>query len=77
MLIGRLPATTTAPSGTTICPLSLARIVVPEGAVVVAGSRPISKGPGADQGIHLYCPVIVKYRDAKTSGSITLEDMLR
>ena len=37
----------------------------------------MSKGPGADQGIHLYCPVIVKYRDEKTSGSITLEDMLR
>ena len=53
------------------------QIVVPAGAVVVAGSRPISKGPGADQGIHLYCPVIVKYRDQKTAGSITLEDMLR
>ena len=53
------------------------QIVVPAGAVVVAGSRPISKGPGAGQGIHLYCPVIVKYRDEKTSGSITLEDMLR
>ena len=53
------------------------QIVVPSGAVVVAGSRPISKGPGAGQGIHLYCPVIVKYRDEKTSGSITLEDMLR
>ena len=53
------------------------QIVVPSGAVVVAGSRPVSKGPGADQGIHLYCPVIVKYRDEKTSGSITLEDMLR
>lgn len=53
------------------------QIVVPEGAVVVAGSRPMSKGPGAELGIHLYCPVIVKYRDEKTSGSITLEDMLR
>lgn len=53
------------------------RMVVPAGAVVVAGSRPVSKGPGAEQGIHLYCPVIVKYRDEKTSGSITLEDMLR
>ena len=53
------------------------QIVVPQGAVVVAGSRPVSKGPGAEQGIHLYCPVIVKYRDEKTSGSITLEDMLR
>ena len=53
------------------------QIVVPAGAVVVAGSRPMSKGPGAEQGIHLYCPVIVKYRDEKTSGSITLGDMLR
>ena len=53
------------------------QMVVPSGAVVVAGSRPISKGYGAEQGVHLYCPVIVKYRDAKTSGSITLEDMLR
>ncbi len=53
------------------------QIVVPAGAVVVAGSRPISRGPGAEAGIHLYCPVIVKYRDEKTSGSITLEDMLR
>lgn len=52
-------------------------MVVPEGAVVVAGSRPVTKGPGAEAGIHLYCPVIVKYRDAKTSGSITLEDLLR
>jgi 2,3,4,5-tetrahydropyridine-2-carboxylate N-succinyltransferase len=53
------------------------QIVVPAGAVVVAGSRPVTKGPGSEQGIHLYCPVIVKYRDDKTSGSITLEDMLR
>lgn len=53
------------------------QIVVPSGAVVVAGSRPITKGPGADARISLYCPVIVKYRDDKTSGSITLEDLLR
>lgn len=53
------------------------QMVVPSGAVVVSGSRPVTKGPGAEMGIHLYCPVIVKYRDAKTSGSITLEDLLR
>ena len=53
------------------------QMVVPEGAVVVAGSRPVTKGPGAEHGVHLYCPVIVKYRDAKTSGSVTLEDLLR
>ena len=51
--------------------------VVPAGAVVVAGSRPVSKGPGAEMGIHVYTPVIVKYRDAKTGASVTLEDVLR
>ncbi len=53
------------------------QIVVPEGAVVVAGSRPITKGPGKEHGMHIYTPVIVKYRDANTSTSITLEDLLR
>ncbi len=50
---------------------------IPAGAVVVAGSRPLKNGPGKDLGIHLYCPVIIKYRDQKTSSSTTLEDLLR
>ena len=53
------------------------RVVVPRGAVVVSGSKPIKKGAAADSGVSLYCPVIVKYRDEKTSGSVTLEDILR
>ncbi len=53
------------------------QIIVPEGAVVVSGSRPIAHGPGENSGVHLYTPVIVKYRDSKTSTSITLEDLLR
>lgn len=54
------------------------RIVVPRGAVVVSGSKPILRdGKPLASGVHLYCPVIVKYRDEKTSGSITLEDLLR
>lgn len=53
------------------------RVVVPEGAVVVSGSKPLSKGPAAGSGVSLYCPVIVKYRDDKTAGSVMLEDMLR
>jgi len=53
------------------------QIVVPAGAVVVAGSRPLKKGPGVDEGIHLYTPVIVKYRDGKTAASVELEDLLR
>jgi 2,3,4,5-tetrahydropyridine-2-carboxylate N-succinyltransferase len=53
------------------------QVVVPAGAVVVAGSRPVTKGPGAEAGIHVYTPVIVKYRDSKTDASVTLEDVLR
>lgn len=53
------------------------QIVVPEGAVVVAGSRPVRKGPGAADGIQIYTPVIVKYRDFKTEASVELEDLLR
>ena len=54
------------------------RIVVPRGAVVVSGSKPIIRdGKPLPSGVHLYCPVIVKYRDAKTAGSIHLEDLLR
>lgn len=53
------------------------KTVVPAGAVVVAGSRPVTKGPGKEAGIHLYCPVIVKYRDGKTEASIELENLLR
>lgn len=53
------------------------KTVVPAGAVVVAGSRPVTKGFGKDAGIHLYCPVIVKYRDGKTDASVELETLLR
>ena len=54
------------------------RIVVPRNAVVVSGSKPIVRdGKPLESGVHLYCPVIVKYRDEKTAGSIHLEDLLR
>ena len=54
------------------------RIVVPRGAVVVSGSKPIIRdGKPLESGVHLYCPVIVKYRDEKTAGSVHLEDLLR
>ena len=54
------------------------RIVVPRNAVVVSGSKPIVRnGQPLESGVHLYCPVIVKYRDDKTSGSVQLEDLLR
>jgi 2,3,4,5-tetrahydropyridine-2-carboxylate N-succinyltransferase len=52
-------------------------LVVPEGAVVIAGSRAITNGPGKEWGLSVYTPVIVKYRDAKTDTRIQLEDLLR
>lgn len=52
-------------------------LVIPEGAVVVAGARAVGKGPGKDWGISVYTPVIVKYRDEKTDARIQLEDLLR
>ncbi len=52
-------------------------LIVPEGAVVVAGARAVTKGPGKDWGISVYTPIIVKYRDEKTDAKIQLEDLLR
>jgi 2,3,4,5-tetrahydropyridine-2,6-dicarboxylate N-succinyltransferase len=52
-------------------------LVIPEEAVVVAGSRAVTSGTGRDWGISLYTPVIVKYRDAGTESKIQLEDLLR
>lgn len=50
---------------------------IPEGAVVVPGSRALSKGKAADWNVSLYTPVIVKYRDEKTDRGVELEDWLR
>jgi 2,3,4,5-tetrahydropyridine-2,6-dicarboxylate N-succinyltransferase len=52
-------------------------LVIPENAVVVAGSRAIQHGRGKDWNLSLYTPVIVKYRDAKTDAKVQLEDLLR
>jgi 2,3,4,5-tetrahydropyridine-2,6-dicarboxylate N-succinyltransferase len=56
-------------------------LIVPANAVVVPGSRTVSKGKGHPNtdawGLSLYAPVIVKYRDEKTDLSTTLEDLLR
>jgi 2,3,4,5-tetrahydropyridine-2,6-dicarboxylate N-succinyltransferase len=52
-------------------------LVIPAGAVVVPGSRAITRGRAAEWGLSLYAPVIVKYRDDKTDLSAALEDLLR
>ena len=54
------------------CPL-----VIPEEAVVIAGSRAITSGIGKEWGLSVYTPIIVKYRDARTDTKIQLEDLLR
>ncbi len=53
--------------------------IIPAGAVVVPGSRPVSeKLPWAKElGLSLNCAIIVKYRDSKTDESLQLEDFLR
>ncbi len=52
-------------------------LVIPEDAVVVAGSRAITQGKGKEWNISLYTPVIVKYRDSKTDARVQLEHLLR
>ncbi len=56
-------------------------LIIPQEAVVVPGSRAVTKGKGHANsqawGLSLYAAVIVKYRDDKTSLSTTLEDLLR
>jgi 2,3,4,5-tetrahydropyridine-2-carboxylate N-succinyltransferase len=52
-------------------------LIIPPDAVVVPGSRAVTRGKGREWGLSLYAAVIVKYRDDKTSLSTTLEDLLR
>jgi 2,3,4,5-tetrahydropyridine-2-carboxylate N-succinyltransferase len=52
-------------------------LVVPENAVVVPGSRALSRGKAIEWGLSVYAPVIIKYRDEKTDASAALEDALR
>jgi 2,3,4,5-tetrahydropyridine-2,6-dicarboxylate N-succinyltransferase len=52
-------------------------LVIPEGALVVPGSRQVSHWRGKELGLSLYTPVIVKYRDSKTEAKVQLEDLLR
>ena len=54
-----------------------APLEVPEGAVVVPGSRRASGEWAAAEGVQLYAPVVIKYRDARTDAASALEDALR
>ena len=52
-------------------------LVIPEGAVVVQGSRHIDAPFAKQHHIALYTPVIIKYRDEKTDAGTALEESLR
>ena len=51
---------------------------IPAGAVVIPGSRPVQRSEfAAAHGLHMYAPLIVKYRDDKTDLRAALEGDLR
>ncbi len=54
-----------------------APLEIPAGAVVVPGARALREGRGAEWGLSLQTPVIVKYRDGRTDASAVLESVLR
>lgn len=59
----------TAPSG--------GSLIIPEGAVVVAGTRPAGSPFAKEHGLSVYTPLIVKYRDERTDARTALEGALR
>jgi 2,3,4,5-tetrahydropyridine-2-carboxylate N-succinyltransferase len=63
--------------GTILRPQPGEPLIIPEGAVVVPGSRPIEAGPGKDWGLSVATPIIVKYRDERTDARTALEEWIR
>ena len=54
-----------------------APLTIPPGAVLVPGTRPAKGDFAIQNGVSVYAPVIVKYRDEKTDASTLLEQVLR
>lgn len=52
-------------------------LVVPEGAVVVPGTRPLTSGHAREWGLSVATPIIVKYRDERTDARTALEEAIR
>jgi len=50
---------------------------IPENAVVVAGSRGMKSEFAQEYDLSLYTPIIIKYRDEKTTSKTSLTDILR
>jgi 2,3,4,5-tetrahydropyridine-2-carboxylate N-succinyltransferase len=64
-------------NGTILRKTSDTPLVIPEGAVVVAGSRQVRGSFAAEHGLSIYTPLIVKYRDERTDSATALESALR
>jgi 2,3,4,5-tetrahydropyridine-2-carboxylate N-succinyltransferase len=65
------------PHSRIIEPVSGQPLTVPEGAVVVPGTRPVTSGVGRDWGLAVATPIIVKYRDDRTDARTALEQWIR
>jgi 2,3,4,5-tetrahydropyridine-2-carboxylate N-succinyltransferase len=65
------------PNGKIIAPAPGEPLVVPEGAVVVPGSRAIASGRATEWGLSVSAPIIVKYRDERTDARTALEQWIR
>ena len=50
---------------------------IPEGAVIVPGTRSPQNTWAMDQNLQVSCAIIVKYRDSQTSAALSLEEALR
>lgn len=50
---------------------------IPEGAIVVPGSRPVGSEWTEKKGLSVSCALIIKYRDKGSDASLELEDALR
>jgi 2,3,4,5-tetrahydropyridine-2,6-dicarboxylate N-succinyltransferase len=58
-------------------PLPGEPLIVPEGAVVVPGTRPLTRGVGEKWHLSVATPIIVKYRDERTDARTALEAWIR
>jgi 2,3,4,5-tetrahydropyridine-2-carboxylate N-succinyltransferase len=65
------------PNGTILEPRPGEPLIVPEGAVVVPGSRAIRTGRASEWGLSVAAPIIVKYRDERTDARTALEEWIR
>lgn len=50
---------------------------IPEGAVIVPGTRPLNSAWGTAQKLSVACPLIIKYRDEGSDAALELENALR